>query len=80
MSKNVSVVVSVDASHPGGASAVATSLRAVGVEVAEVLEDIGTITASCPEDRVSDLSRIPGVSAVELERRPRVPPRGSPLQ
>jgi len=73
----VKILVSVD---PSKASGVASALRGVGATVEEVLEEIGTISASCAESAIPAVSAIPGVLSVEQQRTVQLPKPGSPIQ
>ncbi len=73
----VKILVSVE---PSQASGVANALRRAGATVEEVLEDIGTISATCGEAAVAGLSSVPGVLSVERQREVKLPPPGSPIQ
>jgi hypothetical protein len=77
MAESVDLVISVDAKL---ASEVATALRQSGVEVKDVLADIGTITARCRDDQIAAISHINGVVRVERERPVEIGPPGSPVQ
>ena len=77
MANPIKISVAVEAAR---ASSVAAALRGAGVTVDEVLEDIGTITGSCPEDVVDSLSALPGVLNVELQGTIELPSPGSSVQ
>lgn len=66
--------------EPAQASGVAHALRRAGVTVDEVLEDIGTITATCAESAMAGISSIPGVLGVERQGSVQLPKPGSPVQ
>lgn len=80
MTQPARVLISVDASHPGGAASVAGALRDAGVNVLQVLDELGTITAECPPEMLPTLSRIPGVLQAERERTISIPSPGSKVQ
>jgi len=61
------VTVTVDDAHLGDVEGLAERLRAEGLEVDEVLGDIGIITGSVPDDRRSSIGGVEGVDAVEEE-------------
>jgi hypothetical protein len=71
MSENVVVTVS------GEIDQVAERLRAAGMEVGQVLAEIGIITGSIEAGRQEALAAIPGVVAVEIERVVRISPPDS---
>lgn len=74
------IVVSVDTERPGGVASVAAKLRAAGVEVTDVLEDLGTILASCSESQFAEVAHLEGVLHVERERGVGIPPPTAPVQ
>jgi hypothetical protein len=77
MAERIDIIVSVDTSRPGGAQGTAQALRAAGVEISDVLEDIGTITGSCSEDQLPAIERTPGVIGVERSRAVSIPRPGT---
>jgi hypothetical protein len=77
VSAPVKISISVEPSQVGGVTA---ALRRVGAAVEEVLEEIGTITASCEESTMPAVSAIPGVLSVERQGTVQVPKPGSPVQ
>jgi precorrin-6B methylase 2 len=68
MDQNVIVTVS------GDIEAVAERLRAAGMQVGQVLAEIGIITGSVDAERRSALAAVAGVVAVEIEREVRIAP------
>ena len=74
------VLVTLDEGQAGRAATVAEDLRAAGLDVAEVLADIGAVTGSVEPSRLNDLSRVSGVAAVEPSREVRLPPPDEPVQ
>lgn len=73
----VRVIVAVD---PADFAAAVAGLRAAGLEVAEELPAIGTVTGSVTADRLAGLADVPGVEAVDADRDIGLPPPASPLQ
>jgi len=71
MGENVVVTVS------GDIEQVAERLRAAGMEVRQVLVNVGIITGSVDGGRRAALADIPGVVAVEIEREVRIAPPDS---
>lgn len=61
------VTVTVDDAHLGDVEALAERLRAEGLEVDQVLGDVGIITGSVPADRRSSIGALEGVASVEEE-------------
>ncbi|HWA72259.1 MAG TPA: hypothetical protein VG937_08000 [Polyangiaceae bacterium] len=80
MESSVRVLVSIDPSHPGGSAGIANALRAAGASIGQVLDELGTITATCSSEGIPALSRVPGVLHVEPERTVSVPKPGSKVQ
>ncbi|MGH9279622.1 MAG: ketohydroxyglutarate aldolase [Acidimicrobiales bacterium] len=80
MSGSVQVIVTVDDDHAQRLPEVADRLRAAGMEVAQTLDSIGTITGSVDESRLAGLMSVPGVEDVEQSRHYRIAPPDSPIQ
>jgi hypothetical protein len=59
-----SVSVSVEDAHLPSIGAVARALQEQGRRVEQVLDGVGIITGSVPDDRRMLLERVPGVDAV----------------
>jgi hypothetical protein len=59
---------------------VAESLRARGMEVAQVLEGIGVITGSAPDEVRADLAGVAGVASVDEQLTHQLPPPDAPVQ
>lgn len=74
------VLVSVADEALADMSAVVDALRLAGLSVTEVLSSVGVVTGTVDSDRMSSLSAVPGVLAVEPERTIRLPPPDSPVQ
>jgi hypothetical protein len=74
----VQLSVTVDDGH--AIEEVAAGLRARGMEVAQVLEGIGVITGSAPDDVRHTLSEVEGVASVDAQLTHRLPPPDSPVQ
>ncbi|NOJ59486.1 ketohydroxyglutarate aldolase [Arthrobacter sp. 260] len=72
--------VTVQDSHRSEIQDVAERLRARGLEVDRVLEAVGMITGSAPEDRQAELEAVDGVSSVDGEVRFLLPPPDSDIQ
>ena len=64
----------------GDADAVAEQLRAAGVNVEQVLGEIGVITGSVPAGRRAALADVPGVLSVEAEQGFQLPPSDAEIQ
>ena len=71
-----SVIVTVS----GEAERVAERLQAAGMTVEQVLGAVGIITGSVDSERRASLAAVPGVVAVERERRIQLPPPDAEIQ
>ncbi len=59
---------------------VAAGLRARGMEVAQVLEGIGVITGTAPDEVRADLAGVEGVASVDEQLTHQLPPPDAPVQ
>jgi hypothetical protein len=59
---------------------VAAGLRARGMEVAQVLEGIGVITGSAPDEVRADLAALDGVASVDEQVTHQLPPPDADIQ
>ena len=74
------MIVTVDDAHLTDPGAVAATLRERGLQVDQVLEEIGVITGQLPAGRPLTVLRVDGVAAVEEARRVQLPPPDAPVQ
>jgi hypothetical protein len=74
------VSVTVDDEHVATISRVAEALRDRGMEVRQVLDTLGLITGTVPEERRRSLERVDGVVSVDEDRTYRLPPPDAPVQ
>ena len=74
----VQLSVTVDDGH--AIDEVAAGLRARGMEVAQVLDGIGVITGSAPDDVRPALAAVEGVASVDEELTHRLPPPDAEVQ
>jgi len=65
------VVVTVDDQHVSSIQSVADSLKAAGMEVDNVMSNVGIITGGISENARQALGKIAGVSAVEPDEEMR---------
>jgi len=72
------VTVSIDDNHLSAIHEVAAHLREHGLEVQSVLEGVGVITGSVPDEQRQTLLNVPGVASVDPELDVRLPPPGEP--
>jgi hypothetical protein len=59
---------------------VAAGLRARGMEVTQVLDGIGVIIGSAPDEVRADLAGVDGVASVDEQLTHRLPPPDAPVQ
>jgi hypothetical protein len=74
----VQLSVTVDDGH--AIEEVAAVLRARGMQVAQVLDGIGVITGSAPEDVRHTLAAVEGVASVDEQLTHRLPPPDADVQ
>lgn len=74
------MIVTVDDAHLGRVGAVAETLREHGLQVDQVLDEVGVIAGRIPAGRPLTALRVDGVAAVEEARRVRLPPPDAPVQ
>lgn len=77
---NVNLSIAVDENHIDRILEVAQNLQSAGMNVEQVLEKLGIITGSSDSEKVESLSKIEGVSHVELSREYKLAPPESDLQ
>lgn len=75
-----SVVVSVADDHLNDMSTVLTAMQQAGLVVNDIQEALGTVTGSIDADAIGRLETVPGVAAVERERRYQLPPPDADVQ
>lgn len=74
------VSITVDDAHLDAMSEVVDALRARGLHVEQVLDEVGVITGSVSQDRHAALEAVDGVVSVVPEQHYRLPPPDSPIQ
>ena len=74
------VIVTVDDAHLARLDAVAEALRRHGLQVEQVLSEVGLIAGQLPAGRALGELRVEGVAAVEEARTVRLPPPDAPVQ
>ena len=74
------VSVLVDDDRLTDLAAIVAALRSAGLEVAQVLEELGTVTGVVDDSRLGGLRRVAGVAAVEPSRDYQLPPPEAPVQ
>jgi hypothetical protein len=76
----VGISVTVDDEHLARIDDVAVELRANGMQVDQVLDGLGVISGSVPEDRQQSLQDVAGVKSVEASHDFQIPPPDAPVQ
>ncbi len=74
------ITVTVDDAHLDKIEELAAQLRDSGMQVDQVLNEVGLISGSAPYECRSDLCAVPGVESVEGARAFRLPPPESSVQ
>ena len=74
------VTVTVDDTHLDRVEEVAAHLRSSGMQVDQVLNEIGVISGSVPDNRRQLLKTVTGVQSVEDTATVQLPPPESPVQ
>jgi hypothetical protein len=74
------VVVSVTDEYLDRFGEVLEALRARGLVIDHVLDDLGTVTGSIDTDEVEALGSLTGVASVERQRQPGIAPPESDVQ
>jgi len=74
MGERITVTVS------GDTDAVAEQLRAAGMNVEQVLTEVGIVTGSAAAGQQASLENLPGVVSVEAEHRFQLPPSDAEIQ
>jgi hypothetical protein len=76
----VSISVAVDDEHLARIGDVVADLRANGMQVDQVLDRLGVISGSVPEDRQQSLQAVAGVKSVEASHHFQIPPPDASVQ
>jgi uncharacterized membrane-anchored protein len=74
------VTITVDDTHLDSIEEVAAHLRSSGMQVDQVLNEIGVISGSVPDDRRQLLKTVTGVQSVEDTATVQLAPPESPVQ
>ena len=74
------ILITVDEGHLVDIDAVAEGLRAAGMTVEQVLDAVGIVTGAVDSERRAALAAVPGVVAVELDRRVQLAPPDAEVQ
>lgn len=74
------ITVTVDDDHLDKIEELAVQLRNSGMQIHQVLNEVGVISGSAPFDRRQDLRAVPGVMSIEGVRTFQLPPPESSVQ
>lgn len=75
------VVVSIDDQHLGDIATVVEHLRGAGMQIDQILDGLGMITGSVPDEERSEMVvRVVGVTSVEKQISYQIPPPDSDIQ
>ena len=74
------VTVTVDDDHRESLDGVVESLRALGMQVEQVLGTLGIITGSAQDDALDALRGVEGVASVDVQLTHQIPPPDAPIQ
>jgi hypothetical protein len=74
------ITVTVDDDHVARIQEIADQLRAAGMQIGQVLPEIGVITGAAMTSVKPAISALPGVAAVTYERSFQLPPPDSDIQ
>jgi hypothetical protein len=73
-------MISIDEEHLPQIAEVAQALTDRGVNVEQILDQVGVISGSCDATTARELSQVKGVAAVEEEQQYQLSPPDSPIQ
>lgn len=76
----INLTVSVREDHLLNIMEVAQGLRALGMEVQQVMDQVGVITGTGDASQVPNLSKVPGVESVEASHSFQLPPPDARIQ
>jgi hypothetical protein len=74
------VTVTVDDDHRESLDGVVERLRALGMQVEQVLGTLGIITGSAQDDALVALRGVEGVASVDVQLTHQIPPPDAPIQ
>ena len=76
----VKVTVTVDRQHVAAIADVAEALRATGMQVEQVLGDVGMVIGTIDEGAEQSVRAVDGVQSVDRSLEFQLPPPDSPIQ
>ena len=74
------ITVTVDEDHLPALAGVVADLRARGMQVSQVLDELGIVTGAVPDSARASLSAVAGVASVDAQLQHQLPPPDSPVQ
>jgi hypothetical protein len=74
------VNISIADEHRARFPEIVKSLRDAGLDVTQELESLGVVSGSIDSDKLADLDKVDGVTAIERERSYQLSPPESPVQ
>jgi len=74
------IIVTITDEALGKIDKIAKKLAARGMEVSQVMAEVGVIAGACDLSKTSALERVSGVHSVEEEAVANLPPPDSPVQ
>ena len=74
------ITVTVAEDHLPALAGVVADLRARGMQVDQVLDELGIVTGAAPDSARAALSDVAGVTSVDAQLRHQLPPPDSPVQ
>jgi hypothetical protein len=77
---DIELTLSVSSAGPAELAKVADALRAAGLEITAVLEQLAVITGRADESKLDAIARVPGVLRVEQQGSVQLAPPDSPVQ
>ncbi|NEQ53897.1 MAG: ketohydroxyglutarate aldolase [Leptolyngbya sp. SIO3F4] len=76
----IKVNITIDDAHLEQMDQVTEELKTAGLEVEKTLSTLGIVTGSIESEKLSSLSEVTGVDAVEADTTVTLPPPGADIQ
>jgi len=80
VAKDIEISVSVSGTKPDEVAQTARALRAAGLEVTSILDQIAVITGRTDETALAAIARVPGVTHIERQGSVKISPPDSGVQ
>ncbi len=77
---NVNLSIAIDDNYRERILEVSENLQSMGLNVEQLLDNLGIITGSCDSEKVAAFSRVEGVAHVELSQEYKLAPPESDVQ